>query len=111
MAYPRENIRYWLRIASGAAVLALVWVHRTLWTVDTPFGVLPRAFEWPSLLAQLGLTAALAVHCALNVRPLLMDSGLDSAGRSAKLLRLLTVLLALLALAGAAGYFVGENYL
>lgn len=111
IAYPRENARYWLRIASGAGVLILVWVHRTLWTVATPFGVLPRAFEWPSLLVQLGLTVCLAVHCLLNLRPLLMDSGLDSAGRLGKLARCLTVLLTLLAIAVAAGYFVGENYL
>ena len=111
-AYPGENARYWLRIASGAAILALVWVHRVLWTVSTPFGVLPRAFEWPSLLAQLLLTATLAVHCLLNLRPLLLDSGLDGGGRLAKLLRLLAVLLALLAFGGAAGYyFLGANYL
>ncbi len=111
LAYPRENARHWARIASGGAVFVLVWVHRALWTVSTPFGVLPRAFEWPSLLVQLGLTAVLAVHCLMNVRPLLMDSGLCSTGRGARALRVLTVLLALLAVAGAAGYFVGENYL
>lgn len=107
LSYPRENARYWLRLTSGGAVLALVWVHRTLWTVATPFGVLPRAFEWPSLAAQLGLTAALAVHCLLNVRPLLMDSGCSGAGRGAKALRVLALLLALLAAAGAAWYFCG----
>lgn len=106
-AYARENKSYWLRVFSGIAVLALALIHRTLWTIQTPFGVLLRAFEWPSLLAQLLFVTALTVHILLNIRPLLIDSALDPAGRAGRWMRGLTVALAALAAAGAILYFAG----
>ena len=106
-AYARENKNYWLRVFSGIAVLVLALIHRTLWTIQTPFGVLLRAFEWPSLLAQLLFVTALTVHILLNIRPLLIDSALDPAGRAGRWLRGLTVALAALAAAGAILYFAG----
>lgn len=108
-AYLKENQNYWLRVGSGVAIFVLALIHRTLWTIHTPFGVLLRDFEWPSLLAQLLLVAALAVHVTLNIRPLLLDSGIDTAGKAKKLMRLLTALLLLVAAVGAVCYFAGVS--
>ena len=104
--YLRENRSSWFRLLSGLAVLVLALVHRTLWTMQTPFGVLLRSFEWPSLLAQLLFVAALAAHILLNIRPLLIDSALDPAGRAGRWMRRVTVALAVLAAAAALVYFV-----
>ena len=104
-AYGRENCRYWLRVASGAAILALALIHRTLWTIHTPFGVLLREFEWPSLLAQFLLLAALGVHVLLNLRPLLIDTGIDPERRARRWMQVIAVLLLLVAAVGAALYF------
>ncbi len=105
-AYGRKNRRYWLRLVSGIAIFVLVLVHRTLWTLQTPFGVLLREFEWPSLLAQLLLVTALGVHVLANVQPLLIDSGIDPARRAGRWMRVLAVLFVLLAVMGACMYFV-----
>ena len=104
-AYAGKNRAYWVRIASGAAILIAAFVHRTLWTIHTPFGVLLRDFEWPSLLAQELLTAALLIHILLNLRPLLMDSGLESGGRLLRGMIGVTLALGALAVAGAAAYY------
>ena len=94
-----------VRVLSGAAILILAFIHRTLWTIRTPFGVLLRDFEWPSLLAQELLTAALLIHILLNLRPLLMDSGLESGGRLLRGMIGVTLALGALAVAGAAAYY------
>lgn len=106
VAYPKQNGLYWARILSGIAVFVLVFVHRTLWTVQTPFGKLLRDFEWPSLLAQLLFVAALAVHILLNLRPLLIDSGIDPEGAAKKWLKVIAVLLLLVAAVAALIYFM-----
>lgn len=106
-AYCKANRTYCLRILSGLAVLVLALVHRNLWVIRTPFGVLLKDFEWPSLLAQLLLAAALAVHILLNIRPLLIDSGIDAAGRARKWMTVITVLLLGLSVVGAVAYFMG----
>ena len=110
-AYFWENRLYWLRVFSGIAIFVLVLIHRTLWTIHTPFGVLLRDFEWPSLLVQGLLTAALAVHICINLRPLLVDSGVEQSARARRRIGLLILLLALAALAGAVWYFVRMNVL
>lgn len=106
-AYAGKNRAYWVRVVSGAAILIAAFVHRTLWTIHTPFGVLLRDFEWPSLLAQYALVAGLLVHILLNIRPLLIDSGLDSGGRLHRAMKIVTAVLAVLAALGAAVYFAG----
>ena len=105
LSYAGRNRGLWVRVLSGAAILILAFIHRTLWTIRTPFGVLLRDFEWPSLLAQELLTAALLIHILLNLRPLLMDSGLESGGRLLRGMIGVTLALGALAVAGAAAYY------
>ncbi len=109
LAYAKENRRYWLRVLSGLAIAALALIHRTLWVIHTPFGVMMRDFGWPSLLAQLLFVAALTVHVLLNIRPLLLDSAIDPAGRAGRRMRIVTVALAALAAAAAVCYFAGVS--
>ena len=109
LSYGRLNRVFWLRIGSGLAVLALAFVHRLLWVMDTPFGALLLDFEWPSLLVQLLFCGALSVHLVLNIKPLLMDSGLQTAGRTERLCKVAAGLLLLLAALAAVAYFLGVS--
>lgn len=106
MAYGKRNHLYWLRIFSGVAVLALVFVHRVLWTIETPFGVLLKDFEWPSLLVQMLFMGLLALHILLNIRPLLIDSGLDVQDKTKKRLGLFPALLFAAGAAAVVLYFL-----
>lgn len=107
LRYPKENGRYWLRVLSGAAILFLALQHTQLFTIRTPFGVLLRPFGTPSLLWQLALSAALAVHVLLNLRPLLLDSGIDPDARAQRWVRAVSALALLVAAAGAVCYVAG----
>ena len=81
--------------------------HTQLFTIHTPFGVLLRPFGVPSLLWQLTLSAALAVHVLFNLRPLLLDSGMDPDARMQRWVRTVCVLALLAAAVGAVCYAVG----
>ncbi len=101
LRYPNANGRYWLRVLSGAAILlfdpaAHAAVHNpyAVWRAAAPFGV-------PSLLWQLTLSAALAVHVLFNLRPLLLDSGMDPDARMQRWVRTVCVLALLAAAVGA----------
>ena len=91
----------------GAAILLLTLQHTQLFTIHTPFGVLLRPFGVPSLLWQLTLSAALAVHVLFNLRPLLLDSGMDPDARMQRWVRTVCVLALLAAAVGAVCYAVG----
>ena len=108
-AYGRENRRYWLRVGSGCAVALLFLVHRTLWTVQTPFGVLPCSFGLSSLVVQLLFVAALAVHILLNIRPLLLDCAIEPSRRAMRWAKTIGALLAALSVVSAAAYFMGAT--
>lgn len=108
-SYPKENWIYWVRVLSGLAIVVLALIHTTLWVVHTPFGVVLRDFGGPSLLAQLLFVAALAVHILLNIRPLLLDSAVDPAGRASRWMRGITVILTALAAVAALLYFAGVS--
>lgn len=105
--YIAENRNYWLRVLSGIFVLVLAFVHRTLWTIMTPFGVLPKSFDEISLIMQLLFVAAIGIHILLNIRPLLIDSGIDTDGRMHCWMKRMTAALLVLAVVGAVGYFMG----
>ena len=107
LRYPNANGRYWLRVLSGAAILLLTLQHTQLFTIHTPFCVLLRPFGVPSLLWQLTLSAALAVHVLFNLRPLLLDSGMDPDARMQRWVRTVCVLALLAAAVGAVCYAVG----
>lgn len=69
--------------------------------------MLLRPFGVPSLLWQLTLSAALAVHVLFNLRPLLLDSGMDPDARMQRWVRTVCVLALLAAAVGAVCYAVG----
>lgn len=77
--------------------------------VHNPYAVcvLLRPFGVPSLLWQLTLSAALAVHVLFNLRPLLLDSGMDPDARMQRWVRTVCVLALLAAAVGAVCYAVG----
>lgn len=81
MAYPGKNKTYWLRVGSGIAVFLLLLIHRTLWTEQTGFGLLPKNFTQGSLVVQMLFLIVLATHIMSNIRPLLLDFGVDSVRR------------------------------
>ena len=105
--YFSENKTYWLRVGTGVSMLVLVWFHMQLWTMKTGFGVLPKPFGTASLVIQLLFAAVLGVHILLNLKPLLIDTGLPVSGGGRKLLTAALVLFVAVALIGAILYYLG----
>ena len=105
--YIWENKKYWLRVLSGVLVLVLALLHRTLWTIVTPFGVLPKSFDEIGLVIQLLFVTVIGIHILLNLRPLLIDSGIETQGRMHRWMKVMTAALLVLAVVGAVGYFMG----
>lgn len=98
LAYSKQNVLFWMRRASGLAILILAFFHMGIfgsvedgWYILTPFTTV-------KLLTQLLLVAALFVHLFVNVRPMLISLGvIEYKERRGDLFLLLSILLLFMA--------------
>ena len=107
--YFRQNVLFWARRVSGAAIMVLMAFHVTAfsYTVEGAFRL--KWFDGFRLATQLLLAASLAVHVIANVKPMLIAFGVRRLKpRAADALFLLSALLLVMAL-GFVIYYLRWN--
>ena len=90
--YNKENRQFWLRRASGIAILILAFMHVFLMQKDASgrpkIASMPRVFNLllPLLLLSVG------IHISQNVKPLLISLGVKNREKKEKIIKLLIIL-------------------
>lgn len=99
-SYFKENMLFWARRISGAAVIVLLMFHFGAFgtMVDSVFRLLP--FTTSKLVLQLLMVASIAVHVISNVKPALLSFGIKGLkSRTAEVIIIISVVLLALSVA------------
>ena len=100
VGYFKENLLFWARRISGAAVMVFLIIHMAVISTKVDSVTRLQEFTTAKLVLQILLVATLALHVISNVKPLLISFGIKSfKSRTAEIIIILAVLL--LVMAGA----------
>ena len=104
--YNKENRQFWLRRASGMAIVILAFIHAYS-MVKNEKGIpnitrMPKAlrFSTPLLILSVG------IHLLGNIRPLLISLGIRKLDRYEKIIKVLVILITLFAMVANIIYII-----